>query len=41
MEGDERDLDSAKTNLLNAKQDANARKVLLDKVINLPDDQFR
>ena len=39
-ERNERDLDSAKTALLTAKQDASARKTLLDKVINLPDDQF-
>ena len=37
----EQDLDKRKGDLLTAQEDYDARKVLLDKVINLPDDQFR
>ena len=37
----ESDLDKRKGDLLAAQEDYDARQVLLDKVINLPDDQFR
>ena len=36
----EQDLDSRNKDLLNAKEDFDARKVLLDNVINLPDDEL-
>jgi capsular exopolysaccharide synthesis family protein len=36
----EADLDSRKKDLLASQEDYDARKVLLEKVINLPDDQF-
>jgi len=37
----ESDLDKRKGDLLTAQEDYDARQVLLDKVVNLPDDQFR
>jgi uncharacterized protein involved in exopolysaccharide biosynthesis len=36
----EHELDKKKEELLHAEEDYDARKVLLDKIINLPDDQF-